>query len=284
MHVAALVAHNLRVQARLFRSLALLALCSSGCVGRAYFTDGTSVSLGGPTRGVLRGGVALPTAGAGFVVPPLWIARGHLYGTEELVASIVDAAGRVATLHPGAVLGIGDLSRRGGGTMPFHKSHESGRDVDLIFYAVDDAGAPLPPVDTMPRYDRRLRSRPPYDGAAVPISPRHFDVRRNWSLVKALLQDPRIDVQYLFIAEKLKRHLMDHAVRQGEPEELLHRAEALLRQPARALPHDDHLHLRIRCSPGDRAQGCVDEGRVRLRRELIRRPVARLGWSAGALA
>jgi penicillin-insensitive murein endopeptidase len=156
--------------------------------------------------------------------------------------------------------------------MPYHRSHENGRDADLIFYAVDAAGTPLGPPEAMPRYDRRLRSHPPRDPVSTPISARTFDLTRNWALVAALLDDPSIDVEYLFISERLRERLLDYARATSVPAALLEKARVALRQPhgGHALPHDDHLHLRIKCSASDRAQGCVDEGAVRLRVERVR--------------
>lgn len=256
---------------------ALLPLCSTGCVARGFFTDGTSVSLGRADRGLLRGGRPLPLAGEGWEVPPTWADRGMHWGTDELVEAIERAAAAVEEQHPGGLLGVGDLSRRGGGNVTLHRSHENGRDADLIFYAVDETGAPVGPFDgAMPRYRAAdLRSRPPYEappGVAVPA--RWFDVARNWALVEALLTDPTIDVEYLFISEKLRERLLDYAATTHAHPEVIRRAQLALRQPHGFPPHDDHLHLRIRCPSGDRALGCVDEGRVRLRSEVARDPLA----------
>jgi len=37
-------------------------------------------------------------------------------------------------------------------------------------------------------------------------------------------------------------------------------AENVLQEPAESLPHDDHLHLRIACSPEASVQGCEAGG------------------------
>ena len=42
--------------------------------------------------------------------------------------------------------------------------------------------------------------------------------------------------------------------------DLIWRAENVLQEPAESLPHDDHLHLRIACSPEASAQGCEAGG------------------------
>jgi penicillin-insensitive murein endopeptidase len=243
-------------------SVALL----GGCVGPGFFTDGSSVSVGNFAHGLLRHGKRLPPRGEGYVVPPLWTTRGAAYGTDELVAAIQRAARRVHREYPGSVLGVGDLSLRGGGDSPLHRSHENGRDADLIFFAVDARGRPVPPANAMPRYGPDLRSLPPRPTPGVEFgafSQRTFDVRRNWALVRALLEDPRAAVQYLFCHEELKRRMLDYARGIGEDPALVERAEYLVHQPGDSLPHDDHLHVRIFCAADDRPFGCVDRGPVR---------------------
>jgi penicillin-insensitive murein endopeptidase len=247
-----------------FTSVLLL----GACAGPGLFTDGSSASVGSFTRGALRHGAHLEAHGEGYVVPALWAARDTRWGTDELVAALEHAAARVAREYPGSQLGIGDLSQKGGGDSVLHKSHENGRDADLIFYAVDEQGKPVAPADSMPRYpynDLKARTPPPQDHGVVygPFSPRWFDVPRNWALVRALLTEPRIEIQYLFIHEKLKEKLLAWATEQNEDPALIERADALLHQPGDSMPHDDHLHVRVFCASDDRAQGCVDRGPVR---------------------
>jgi penicillin-insensitive murein endopeptidase len=214
----------------------------------------------------LRRGKKLLPQGDGYIIPQLWQDRGANYGTDEIVAAIRRAAKRVAKEYPGGVLGVADISRKGGGDSELHRSHENGHDADLIWYALGEDGKPVPPVDSMPTYGPGLWAKPPHETPGVsfgPFTPRRFDIRRNWALIRALLLDPEIEVQYLFIHARLRRLLLDHARDRGEDEELLDRAEALLRQPGDSLPHDDHLHLRIYCSPSDRGLGCHDNGPLR---------------------
>jgi penicillin-insensitive murein endopeptidase len=224
--------------------------------------------VGSFNHGVLRRGAHLLPSGEGYVVPHLWVARQSSYGTDELVQAIRHAARRVRREFPGALLGIGDMSLRGGGDSLLHRSHENGRDADLIFYAVDDAGRPVAPADSMPRYmvpDLRARVPLPQEHGVVygPFSPRRFDVARNWALVRALLTEPSIEIQYLFIHEALKQVLLAYARSISEDPGLIERADALLHQPGDSAPHDDHLHLRIFCAENDRYLGCADRGPVR---------------------
>src|SRR5262249_5943627 len=157
----------------------------------------------------------LPPRGEGYLIPSLWQARNNHFGTDELVAAIVRAARRVRREYPGGTLGIGDLSQRGGGDSKFHASHENGRGADLIYSAVDEHDRPVLPANSMPRYDAvELRAYPPLPNPEVaygPFSPRRFDVVRNWALVRALLQDPDVEIQYLFCFEPLKQRLLEHA-------------------------------------------------------------------------
>jgi penicillin-insensitive murein DD-endopeptidase len=243
----------------------LVWLC--GCAVPGLLTDGTSVSVGTFTRGILRRGARLPAQGEGYVIPPLWQVRNSNFGTDELVGALQRVARRVRREYPGALLQIADLSQKGGGENVLHRSHHNGRDADLIYYAVDERGKPAPAADSMPRYGLDLRARPPgpqeHGVVFGPFTPRSFDVARNWALVRALLEDPRIEVQYLFINEALKQKLLEWARAHGEENSLIDRADALLHQPGDSLAHDDHLHVRIFCSQDDRPYGCNDRGPIR---------------------
>lgn len=248
------------------RALGLLAGGLLGCLGPGLLTDGTSVSMGSFTQGALRHGKRLPPTGEGYQVPQLWRDRGASFSTDEFIHAIQRAARRVAREYPGGVLGVADLSLRGGGDSELHRSHENGRDADLIWYAQDLSGKPTPPVSSMPRYDARFVARPPRETPGVAFgafTPRRFDVARNWALVRALLEDPGVEIQYLFVHSNLRRAMLQHAHAVGDDADLVDRADALLRQPGDSLPHDDHLHVRIYCSAADRPYGCRDQGPVR---------------------
>jgi penicillin-insensitive murein endopeptidase len=244
----------------------LPAAALSGCATSGFFSNFGSVSVGNFNEGVLRHGKRLPPRGEGYVIPSLWVERGARFGTDEMVSAIQRVARRVRREYPGGTLGVADLSLKGGGDSELHRSHENGRDAVLIFYAVDPKGRPASPVNSMPRYGGDLIARSPKETHNVrfgPFSPRRFDVPRNWALVRALLEDPEIEVEYLFCSAALKAHLLDHARRIGEDPAVIDQAEELLHQPGDSLPHDDHLHLRIYCAADDRAYGCVDRGPTR---------------------
>ena len=165
------------------------------------------------------------------------------------------AAKQVAREWKGQRLGIGNLSRQGGGPLPWSVSHHNGRDGDLAFYARTPTGAPAVP-EHLYHFGRNLDA----DDSPTPM---RFDVGANWSLVKALLTCPnRPDIQHLFMASWLRDAVLAHARQKKEPKELIALAANVVAQPHGALPHDDHLHIRIGCTADDQTEGCLDASRA----------------------
>jgi penicillin-insensitive murein endopeptidase len=215
--------------------------------------------------------VELQGRGDHWHIPTTWAKRGLNYGTASMVGLIQRAAQRVAKARPGAILYVGDISRRKGGASEWHKSHRCGCDADLLFFAVDDRGKPIPPPREMIRFDARGVGR--VDGRTV-----HFDTARNWALVKALLQD-KVRVERLFIHAALRRRLLAYAKRRKEDAALIARASDRMLQPTAAGPHDDHLHVRITPSAKDlvpaRPVQAAPPAKLRVARVTPRRPATR---------
>jgi penicillin-insensitive murein DD-endopeptidase len=215
-----------------------------------------SVSCGCANRGALADPAALPIAGIAHLIPDPWATRGHRFATVELVGALERAAAAVSVAYPGAMLGVGDLSAERGGALPGHRSHQNGRDADLHYYALDAGGKPMAPDGFMPVYTRTGRAhyaRAPKWTRDIPE--RYFDLARNWALVRALLTDPAIEVDRIFVSHRIRRWLLDYAEERGEPDDLRQRAALALRRPSNGESHDDHLHLRIKCSPDDVTAG-----------------------------
>jgi len=237
------------------RLAALVAVASaSGCAALGVIDDGTSVSWGRADKGGITNPARLPDEGDGYRVPPEWKTRGLRYGTDELVDLIVSVSRRFAIEWPGSKVTIADMSRAAGGASQWHKSHQSGRDVDFVFFVTDEAGRPIEPDE--------MRHFGP-DGFTKDTGPREvFDVERNWGLVRALIESQGAMVQRIFIFDPLRQLLLDHSRDIGEPDWLVERASELLHQPSDSLVHDDHMHVRILCSEQDRPYGCQDYGDV----------------------
>ena len=239
----------MRVAAR----VSALSLLLGGCFSAPTpLAPGLAGSVGMPNLGVQTGAVELPEQGKGF---ERYRPKGkHHWGRPRLVSALTRIAGEIDAELPGGVLVIGDLGARSGGQIPGHASHRSGRDVDLLFYALTPAGAPIPSPGFV-RYEA--------DGLAVVPDAQDYvrlDVAREWLLVKKLVTNSEIGVQFLFISRPLEALLMDYARSRGEPLELQYRAQTVMLQPGDSLPHDDHLHLRIACAPDEIPGGCSGGG------------------------
>ncbi len=222
-------------------------------------------SIGSPTTGHLIGGSHLDEGPHLRVVPAY--AQGDVrWGLPQLVGMVNRAGRAVRRQYPDAVLSVGHLSRKGGGEIDHHASHESGRDVDIGFYVRNGAGKPV------------LESRFiafAADGAAPSMPGAHFDDARNWALVTALVSDPSARVTHVFVAAPLRARLLAHADRVAAPQALRARAAELMAQPRGALPHDDHFHVRIGCPSGmDR---CIEQPQIAHHQASITRsrPAAR---------
>ncbi|MBN1946474.1 MAG: penicillin-insensitive murein endopeptidase [Bradymonadales bacterium] len=213
-----------------------------------------SVSIGTVTEGFLVNAAELFLPAPHIRVCQRQLFRNLRFTTDEMLSLLFDAARAVEEQFAGSTLWLGNLSRRGGGDIPYSVSHNSGRDADLAYYFCDEQGVALDPPDLL-TVGPDLRAS---DLDRVYL----FDVPRNWALVRALLSHPQVQVQFLFTANHLKRALLAHAALQGEPPQLLERASTVMLQPGRTNPHDDHLHIRIYCSQEDIGGGCVNIGRV----------------------
>lgn len=258
----------MRVRIAAVAWLAWIGLASSfGCAGRSLWTDGSSVSVGRSNKGGIRHAAKLPLRGPGFRVPPRWKERGFQHGTDELVAAVARAAARVHAADRRAVLGVADFSRQRGGSSKWHNSHHSGRDVDLLFYTTDAKGKPMaPPEHDMLTFDDQgvpYVGKRDKDGYHDPQwAERRFDTRRNWELIEALLGDPAIRLQWVFVSDGLRAKLLSWARARKRPQWAIEYAAMVLRQPADALPHDNHFHIRVYCTRSDRFHGCVERGPV----------------------
>lgn len=178
--------------------------------------------------------------------------RGTHFATGAMIELILDAARQVDERVAGPKLRVGNMSLRRGGSMRWSRSHTSGRDADLAFYCKDKKTGERVLAPDLLRFDAT--------GQAIGHPNIEFDTERNWELVQALLSHPTVDIQWLFISNPLKDILLHYARSQNADADLIARASKVLHQPTDALPHDDHLHLRITCPEQDRLEGCLDYG------------------------
>lgn len=183
-------------------------------------TGPVSLSIGSPDAGLLVNPVALPESAFWTIRNPV-----ETYGTAETITYIQRAIETVQLQFPDSPpLVVGDISRADGGRLNRHKSHQSGRDVDLGFYY-------------------RLGTAGDFRSADA----RNLDVPRTWALVKALAAET--DVERIFVDRSIQRLLQAQARELGEEawfDDLAGRArhgrDAILQHERR---HRDHLHVRF---------------------------------------
>lgn len=188
-----------------------------------------SYSRGTPNRGRLIDGVPMPED------PRAWVVKNPRYawGTASTVRSIVLGMRHVAAVMPGGTIPmVADLSRRGGGRLRPHRSHQSGRDADITFY------------DAYPGPAQGFRRETTYS----------LDVERQWALFSYWIE--RDMVEYIFVDRRLIRSLQQHAASIGTPPSLMElafgrtgRSGIIRHEPG----HSDHLHVRFRCAEHDQA-------------------------------
>lgn len=244
-----------------------------------------SVSLRNPNDGELRGGVPLPLNAPGLRFNPHRDPRAR-YGTVEVVRALVRAGARVDQELGGLPVTINDLSLERGGPIPHHRSHQSGRDVDALFYQLGPDGAPIESVGAFFDPDgvgvdfRELAD--PNDDILLQL-----DLVRTWLFLRALIEDEEAQLQQIFVAEHLRTLLLEYARSIDEPSKTVTRFAAVSCQPS--YPHDDHFHFRFFCAPEDIAEGCRDSAplypwhRKRLERAAVQsRPLASVRPSANA--
>jgi len=161
----------------------------------------------------------------------------HIFATVETAALLIDAVDQVREEFPGtAPLPIGHASRKGGGRLRPHASHQSGRDVDAGYYVKEPEDPPRWQVTTK----------------------RNLDAARTWKLFAALIATGR--VEYIFADHRIQRELHRHAKASGVPAAELSRIlqyprgrrnrVGLIRHES---GHRDHFHVRFHCPMGDRA-------------------------------
>jgi LysM repeat protein len=194
-----------------------------------------SLSRGRVDRGELVHGVTLPSHPGYVVRDPdrAWVTR-HV---AETIARGFDAV--LARAPDAPRVQIRDASRREGGRLREHHSHQSGRDVDLVYYQRRC---------TTGVCNRRW------------MRPDQLDAELQWALLEPWLRGEM--VEYVFIdhalQEPLWRAARDAGATRTELSEWFQwpRARHVRTGVIRHVrSHAEHLHVRFVCAPGD--EECV---------------------------
>lgn len=193
-----------------------------------------SESVGTPAQGQLVNARRL-MAGAGFAVRE----PERAWGTDEAVGAVVAAFARTRSEHPGAPrVWVHDLSLRRGGRINEHRSHQSGRDVDIAY-----------PQKRCPARLCGFRG----------LVPAELDAAVTWTLLRYWLERDLLEA--VFIDYRLQAPLYREARARGASAHELARWFQYPRGRSEPLAvirhypkHGDHMHVRFRCDPSD--AGC----------------------------
>jgi murein endopeptidase len=192
-------------------------------------------SVGEPWDGELHDGVRLHL-GDGFKIRR----PKRAWGASHVVTQVERALTSVRDRFPNAhTLAIGDISARDGGPISDHRSHQSGRDIDIGFYFKK---VPEGYPDSFAEADDDV------------------DLKKTYYLIQAFAKtaDEPTGVQKIYLDFALQGRLYkwakDHDVPTSYLDELFQyphgrgESEGLVRHEPN---HDDHFHVRFKCAPDD---------------------------------
>jgi murein endopeptidase len=191
-----------------------------------------SRSVGAPNRGHLEHGVP-------FIEGEAWILREYRprsWATRHVVTELAAQLDAFHHGHPEAhPVKLGELSQRGGGKIKPHRSHRSGRDVDLGYVMLE-----------RPEGHRHVRA-----------TPATLDAPATWALVQRLRASG--SVERIFMARSVQAQLLPHAMATMDPAELPTMFSVLAEDRRtkttaflRDVPgHEAHMHIRFACTDGD---------------------------------
>ena len=194
-----------------------------------------AVGVGPPQDGRLINGVQIP-AGEGYsrrMMP-------SAYGTTHAVISLLVALRDFEAKWPyEPELVLGSMSAKHGGPLEGHKSHQTGRDLDIR----------LPLSASVPNW--------------YPVQPHRIDYKALWFFLTALSDTGEVTI--IFLDYEVQELLFKAAAKLGVPEA---ERRAMLQWPRgqaahrglvrHASGHARHLHVRFRCGPQETE--CVEKG------------------------
>lgn len=194
-------------------------------------------SIGQPWNGTLHDATQFPE-GDGYVIRR----PQRSFGTRSAVAYVAAVVHDVRDEFPDRhVLAIGDFSQEHGGAITEHRSHQTGRDVDIgLFYVTKPAS-----------YPREF----------VKATEDNLDCEATLALIERFAATAHKDggVQVMFLDYEVQGILyhwgLDHGVAEAKLDRLFQFAhgrgssDGLVRHyPG----HENHVHVRFKCSSSDR--------------------------------
>jgi murein endopeptidase len=185
-----------------------------------------AISVGKPNKGKIVNPIALPENKKLYTIrkPDESYGSSHaLYNLQLAIAQWRQASGYTGDLM------IGAISKRGGGRLRPHSSHQSGRDVDV-----------------------RLPLKSP-SGSADNVNDVDWDA--TWALIVALVATG--EIEYIFLTTDRQKHLYKAAKRAGASKDTI---ERILQYPETGgkngivrnqSGHTAHFHVRFKCAANE---------------------------------
>ncbi|MFT3693332.1 MAG: penicillin-insensitive murein endopeptidase [Kofleriaceae bacterium] len=192
-------------------------------------------SLGLPWHGKLHDPIALPP-GDGYVIRRPYRAFGTQTTVDFVHAALLDMREQFPDTH---VLAVGDISQEDGGRITQHRSHQSGRDVDIgLVYKEKPATFPEDFIK----------------GTAD-----NLDCEATYALLNEFAETAPNDggAQMIFLDYNVQGLLYNWAKEHGEDETILaHLFQYPNRNNSTAMVrhwpnHDNHMHVRFKCPKSD---------------------------------
>lgn len=151
-------------------------------IAKSSFYNLPCMSIGSPNGGRLINGRPLPKN-------PNWITRSpeRQFATPEMIEKMITAVKAVKKKYPKTCRVVtGDISRKNGGPMLPHVSHQAGRDIDVGMYAKNNR--------EMTNFEM--------------MTPATMDEAKTWTLIEALLSGGA--VEYVLVDYSLQQPLYNY--------------------------------------------------------------------------
>ena len=194
-------------------------------------------SRGRANRGKLRNARLMPE-GDGYFLRTI---RNRSWGTDDTIQAMMTVFKAYAQAYPdGPDINVGDLSKRRGGKVTPHASHQSGRDIDIGFVHV--------PGSEHTRHPEHF----------IKATTSNLDVEKTWFITKTLIQTGL--VQVIYIDKFVQKKLWQYAAKDLTPEqrELIFSIPRHDKSSSAILQHwpghRNHFHIRFKCPKGQ--YGC----------------------------
>ncbi|MGE5085521.1 MAG: penicillin-insensitive murein endopeptidase [Bacillota bacterium] len=189
-------------------------------------------AIGAVNKGRLENGTSLLDIDAkniGFEVAHP--ERKSFYATTELAYLIEKMGAFTRKVAPNHILYLSDIAKKNGGKYGSHKSHQNGLDIDIAFYFKANKSSA--------NFVKALRNGKPIGD---------WMMEPQWQLFKYVTSSNFVD--RIFVHPGLKKALCDNAIKNGEINESTRSGVAYetLRRLRPEKSHDNHFHLRIKCS------------------------------------